>query len=72
MTEQALLDAAIEQCRRATAWGTSATPSRSVVEPAGFSIVREYVGHGVGRALHEDRQVPNYGPPGRREALAPA
>ena len=36
-----------------------------VVEGAGFSVVREYVGHGVGRALHEDPQIPNYGEPGR-------
>ena len=34
-----------------------------------FSVVREYVGHGVGRFLHEDPQVPNYGPPGRGALL---
>ena len=33
--------------------------------------MREYVGHGVGRALHEDPQIPNYGPRGRREVLSP-
>ena len=38
---------------------------RQVAEGAGFSCVREYAGHGVGRALHEDPQVPNYGEPGR-------
>ncbi len=38
---------------------------QQVVEGAGFSVVREYVGHGIGRALHEDPQVPNYGDPGR-------
>ncbi len=37
----------------------------SYVEEAGFHVVREYVGHGIGRALHEDPQIPNYGPPGR-------
>lgn len=37
----------------------------SFVEKAGFYVVREYVGHGVGRALHEEPQIPNYGPPGR-------
>jgi methionyl aminopeptidase len=36
-----------------------------VAEGAGFSVVREYVGHGIGRSLHEDPQVHNYGPPGR-------
>ncbi len=40
-------------------------------EAAGFSIVREYVGHGVGRGLHEDPQIPNYGPPGRGPRLKP-
>lgn len=41
------------------------------VEAAGFSIVREYVGHGIGRNLHEDPQIPNYGPPGRGPRLKP-
>jgi methionyl aminopeptidase len=35
------------------------------VESRGYSVVREYVGHGIGRALHEDPQIPNYGIPGR-------
>ena len=34
-------------------------------------MVREFVGHGIGTSLHEDPQVPNYGPPGRRERLVP-
>jgi len=38
---------------------------QEVAEGAGFSVVREYVGHGIGRALHEDPQVPNFGPAGR-------
>lgn len=40
------------------------------VEGNGFSVVREFVGHGIGRALHEDPQVPNYGKPGRGPRLA--
>jgi methionyl aminopeptidase len=40
------------------------------VEAHGFSVVREFVGHGVGRALHEEPQVPNYGPGGRGPRLA--
>jgi methionyl aminopeptidase len=40
------------------------------VEAHGFSVVREFVGHGVGRSLHEEPQVPNYGPPGRGPRLA--
>jgi methionyl aminopeptidase len=43
----------------------------SFVEQAGFNVVREYVGHGIGRALHEDPQIPNYGPPGRGVRLRP-
>jgi len=38
---------------------------QSHCEREGFSVVREYVGHGIGRELHEDPQVPNYGPPNR-------
>jgi methionyl aminopeptidase len=44
---------------------------QQVVEGAGFSVVREYVGHGIGRDLHEDPPVPNYGPPGRGPELKP-
>jgi len=44
---------------------------QQVAEGAGFSCVREYAGHGVGRALHEDPQVPNYGDPGRGPVVRP-
>ncbi|MCK9912140.1 M24 family metallopeptidase, partial [Microbacteriaceae bacterium K1510] len=40
-------------------------------EAAGFTIVREYVGHGIGQDLHEDPQIPNYGPPDRGPRLKP-
>ncbi|KQL47138.1 methionine aminopeptidase [Brevibacillus choshinensis] len=40
-------------------------------EAAGFTLVREYVGHGIGQNLHEDPQVPNYGPPDRGPRLKP-
>ena len=39
------------------------------VEANGFTVVREFVGHGIGASLHEDPQVPNFGAPGRRERL---
>ncbi len=39
------------------------------VEQAGFHVVKEYVGHGIGKALHEDPQIPNYGPPGHGPRL---
>lgn len=42
---------------------------QACVEAAGYSIVREYVGHGIGRRLHEDPQIPNYGLPGRGPRL---
>ncbi|CAM3497583.1 type I methionyl aminopeptidase [Hydrogenibacillus schlegelii] len=44
---------------------------QTVVEAAGLHVVREYVGHGIGRALHEAPQLPNYGPPGRGPLLRP-
>lgn len=44
---------------------------QGVAEGAGFSVVREFVGHGVGRHLHEEPQVPNYGAPGRGPILKP-
>jgi len=38
---------------------------QSYVEAQGFSVIRDFVGHGIGRALHEEPQIPNFGPPGR-------
>ncbi len=38
---------------------------QTFVEQAGFSVVRDFVGHGIGRVMHEDLQIPNFGPPGR-------
>ena len=42
---------------------------QTVAEGAGFSVVREYVGHAIGTAMHEEPQVPNYGPPGKGPKL---
>jgi methionyl aminopeptidase len=42
---------------------------QAVVEEAGFGVIREFVGHGIGRSLHEDPQIPNFGPPGRGPTL---
>ena len=44
---------------------------QSFVEDLGYGVVREYVGHGVGRRMHEEPQVPNYGPPSRGPVLRP-
>lgn len=41
------------------------------IEAHGLSVVRDYVGHGIGRDMHEDPQIPNYGPPGRGPVLKP-
>ncbi len=41
----------------------------AVATGAGFSVVRDFVGHGIGRAMHEDPQIPNFGPPGRGPVL---
>ena len=54
---------------RATASATSPTRSRTVVEAEGLSVVRSLVGHGIGRDMHEDPQIPNYGPAGRGPVL---
>lgn len=42
---------------------------QNCVEAAGFSVVRDFVGHGIGRVVHEDPDIPNYGPPGRGPKL---
>ena len=49
---------------------TSATRCSSTSRRYGFSVVREFVGHGIGQQMHEEPQVPNYGEPGRGPRLA--
>lgn len=44
---------------------------QTLVEKEGFSVVREFVGHGIGRNLHEAPQIPNFGPPGQGPVLKP-
>jgi methionyl aminopeptidase len=44
---------------------------QTTVESYGFSVIRDFVGHGIGRSLHEDPQIPNYGPPGHGPLLQP-
>jgi methionyl aminopeptidase len=62
-TEEALL-LAVEQCRPGKRLGDLSHAVQQHVEGAGFSIVRTLVGHGIGRSMHEDPQIPNYGTPG--------
>ena len=59
------LEAAIEQMVAGNRLGDVGAAVEGIAEGAGFSVVREYVGHGIGTAMHEEPQVPNYGPPGR-------
>ena len=66
---EAALYAAVERCRPGNRLGDVGHAVEEVATDADFAVIREYVGHGVGRALHEDPQIPNYGPPGRREVL---
>jgi methionyl aminopeptidase len=68
VTEQALHKAA-EQCRPGNRLGDVGHAVQSHVEANGFSVVRSLVGHGIGRSMHEDPQIPNYGPAGKRELL---
>jgi methionyl aminopeptidase len=67
---QAALQAGIEQCRPGNRLSDISHAVQTVVEEAGFSVVRSLVGHGVGRSMHEEPQIPNYGPPGRGPLLA--
>ena len=62
-TEGSLL-AAVEQCRPHNRLGDVSHAVQAHVEGLGFSVVRSLVGHGIGRDMHEDPQIPNYGPPG--------
>jgi methionyl aminopeptidase len=65
------LDAGIARCIPGMRLYDISAAVQSVAETAGFSIVREYVGHGIGRAMHEEPQVPNYGRAGSGPALRP-
>jgi len=70
VTEDAL-EAGISQIRPGGRLSDISHAVQQVVEGAGFSVIREYVGHGIGRNLHEDPQIPNYGLPGRGPELRP-
>jgi methionyl aminopeptidase len=67
-TEESL-HAGVVQCKDGNRIGDVSSAIQQVVENAGFSVVRSLVGHGVGRNMHEDPQVPNYGKPGKGPLL---
>ena len=68
---QEALTAGIEQARVGRHVSDIGHAVQTVVEGAGFSVVRSLVGHGVGRAYHEDPQIPNFGAPARGPELLP-
>jgi methionyl aminopeptidase len=70
VTEEAL-NAAISQIRPGGRLSDISNAVEQTALGAGFEVVREYVGHGIGRNLHEDPQIPNYGSPGRGPELRP-
>lgn len=66
---EASLAAGIAAVKAGAALGDIGAAVQEVVEAAGFSVVREFVGHGIGTKLHEDPQVPNYGRRGQGQKL---
>ena len=67
---QAALTAGVEQAWPGNHVGDIAAAVQRTTEAAGFSVVRTLVGHGIGRSMHEEPQVPNFGDPGRGPKLA--
>jgi methionyl aminopeptidase len=65
------LEAAIAQCKRGNYLGDISWSIQDYAESRGFSVVRQYVGHGIGRNMHEEPQIRNYGTPGRGLLLKP-
>src|SRR5262249_12814708 len=61
---EAALAAGIEQARLGNRLSDISHAIQEAVDEAGFSVVRALVGHGVGRSMHEDPQIPTFGPPG--------
>lgn len=70
VTEESLYKG-LEQAKPGARIGDISHAIQTVAEEAGYSIVREYVGHGVGQSLHEAPSVPNYGLPGKGPRLKP-
>jgi methionyl aminopeptidase len=64
-TTRLSLEAAVKHVHDGSRLSNIGHAVQSVAEGAGYSVVREYVGHGIGTALHEEPKVPNYGEPGR-------
>jgi methionyl aminopeptidase len=69
VTKQSLFDA-VEQCAPGNRLGDVSHAVQQTVEAQGLSVVRSLVGHGIGREMHEEPQIPNYGEPGKGPLLA--
>ena len=70
-TTQRALEVGIAAARAGAHLSDVSSAVEQAVLAGGCSVVREFVGHGIGRAMHEDPQVPNYGRPGRGPVLKP-
>lgn len=65
------LEKAVAQCYPGYRLGDVGHAVQAYVEAEGFNVVRDFVGHGIGASMHEDPQIPNFGPPDTRELLRP-
>jgi methionyl aminopeptidase len=70
-TTEAALHAAVQQAQPGNRLSDVSNAVQVTVEDGGFNVIRSLVGHGIGREMHEDPQVPNFGPPGRGPVLEP-
>ena len=68
VTRRSLMDA-VQQCRPGNRLSDVSHAVQQTVESEGLSVVRSLVGHGIGRSMHEEPQIPNYGEPGRGPKL---
>lgn len=70
VTEQSLYEG-ISKARKGNRLSDISNAVQTFVEKRGYSVVRDYVGHGIGKNMHEEPQIPNFGRPGRGPRLAP-
>jgi len=70
-TAKGSFDAALEAYQAGWRIGDLSAAIQKYVEARGYQVIRDYVGHGIGRMMHEEPQVPNYGHPGRGPKIEP-
>ena len=70
-TAQKSMEAGLAHYKRGGRIGDMSAAIQQYIEAQGFQVVRDYVGHGIGRSIHEDPQVPNYGRPGLGAKIEP-